>query len=49
VQEMIHEAKRKLVNEKVLKPEVINKKIQPSGAYEKDNYDWRYLVSAQFL
>ena len=49
VQEMIHEAKGKLVNEKVLKPEVINKKIQPSGAYEKDNYDWRYLVSAQFL
>jgi len=27
----------------------LNKKIQPSGAYEKDNYDWRYLVSAQFL
>ncbi len=49
VQEMIHEAKRKLVNEKVLKPGVMNKKIQPSGAYEKDNYDWRYLVSAQFL
>lgn len=49
VQEMIHEAKRKLVNEKVLKPEVMNRKIQPSGAYEKDNYDWRYLVSAQFL
>ena len=49
VGEMIHEAKRKLINEKVLKPEVMNKKIQPSGAYEKDNYDWRYLVSAQFL
>ena len=49
VQEMIHEAKRKLVNEKVLKAEVMNKKIQPSTAYEKDNYDWRYLVSAQFL
>jgi asparagine synthase (glutamine-hydrolysing) len=49
IQEMIHEAKRKLVNEKVLKPEVMNKRIQPSGAYEKDNYDWRYLVSAQFL
>ena len=49
VLEMIHEAKRKLINEKVLKPEVMNKKIQPSGAYEKDNYDWRYLVSAQFL
>jgi asparagine synthase (glutamine-hydrolysing) len=49
VQEMIYEAKRKLVNEKILKPDVIDKKIQPSGAYEKDNYDWRYLVSAQFL
>lgn len=49
VREMIHESKRKLVNEKILKPEVMNKKIQPSGAYEKDNYDWRYLVSAQFL
>jgi len=49
VQEMIHEAKRKLVNERILKPAVLNKKIQPSAAYEKDNYDWRYLVSAQFL
>ncbi len=49
VQEMIHESKRKLVNEKILKAEVMNKKIQPSAAYEKDNYDWRYLVSAQFL
>ena len=49
VQEMIHEAKRKLVNEKILKPGVMSKKIQPSSAYEKDNYDWRYLVSAQFL
>lgn len=49
VQEMIHEAKRKLVNEKILKPEVTEKKIQPASAYEKDNYDWRYLVSAQYL
>jgi asparagine synthase (glutamine-hydrolysing) len=49
VGEMIHEAKKKLVNEKVLKPEAVNKKIRPSSAYEKDNYDWRYLVSAQFL
>jgi asparagine synthase (glutamine-hydrolysing) len=49
VQEMIREAKRKLVNDKVLKPGVMNKKIEPSAAYEKDNYDWRYLVSAQFL
>ena len=49
MQEMIHEAKKKLVNEKILKAEVMNKKIQPSAAYEKNNYDWKYLVSAQFL
>ena len=49
VQEMIYSAKKKLVNEKILKPEVMNKKIQPTGAYEKNNYDWKYLVSAQFL
>ena len=49
VQEMIHEAKKKLVNEKILKPEALNKKIKPAAAYEKDNYDWRYLVSAPFL
>lgn len=49
VRELIHEAKKKLVNEKILKPEVLNKKIQPAAAYEKDNYDWRYLVSAPFL
>ncbi|HEV8284034.1 MAG TPA: asparagine synthase (glutamine-hydrolyzing) [Chitinophagaceae bacterium] len=49
VQEMIHEAKKKLVNEKILKPSVMNKKIKPVAAYEKDNYDWKYLVSAQFL
>jgi asparagine synthase (glutamine-hydrolysing) len=49
VQELIHQAKRKLVDEKILKPEVLDKKIKPASAYEKDNYDWRYLVSAPFL
>jgi asparagine synthase (glutamine-hydrolysing) len=49
VQEMIHEAKRKLVIEKILNPEVLSKKIHPTSAYEKNNYDWKYLVSAQFL
>jgi asparagine synthase (glutamine-hydrolysing) len=49
VQELIHQAKRKLVDEKILKPEVLDKKIKPASAYEKNNYDWRYLVSAPFL
>ncbi len=48
VQEMIQDAKNKLVKEKILKPEVLNKKITPKAAHEADNYDWRYL-SASFL
>lgn len=49
VRQMIHEAKSKLVSEKVLKPEALARPIRPTAAYEKDNFDWRYLVSAQFL
>lgn len=49
MQQMIQEAKRKLVNEEILKPDVMNKKIKPAASYDKENYDWRYLVSAQFL
>jgi asparagine synthase (glutamine-hydrolysing) len=49
VQHMIYEAKKKLVSEKMLKPDVLNKKIQPQGAYAAENYDWRYLVSAMLL
>jgi asparagine synthase (glutamine-hydrolysing) len=46
VQEMIQDAKTKLVNEKILKLEVLNKKIIPKAAYEGDNYDWRYLSAS---
>jgi asparagine synthase (glutamine-hydrolysing) len=46
LQEMIQDAKNKLVNEKILKPEVLNKKILPKAAHEADNYDWRYLSAS---
>jgi asparagine synthase (glutamine-hydrolysing) len=46
VQEMIQEAKKKLVREKVLKPEVLGKKITPLSSHEADNYDWRYFSAA---
>lgn len=49
VLEMIRAAKAKLVNEKILKPAVLRKNVQPSSAYDKNNLDWKYLVSAQFL
>lgn len=46
IQEMIIAAKHKLVDEKVLKHEVINKKIQIKPAHAANNYDWRYLTSS---
>ncbi|HET9826621.1 MAG TPA: asparagine synthase C-terminal domain-containing protein, partial [Chitinophagaceae bacterium] len=49
VREMIHASKIKMVKEKILNPEVVNKTIHPAAAYEKNNFDWRYLVAAQFL
>ena len=35
--------KRRLVDEKILKPVVLSKKIQPQDAHAAENYDWRYL------
>lgn len=46
VKDAIREAKRKLVDEKILKPEVLNKQVTPLSAHEADNFDWRYLSSA---
>ncbi len=49
VQELIYEARRKLVNEKILLPEAAAKKIQPQDTHAADNFDWRYLVAARLL
>ncbi len=46
VQEAIQEARRRLVNEGVLKKEVLDKKIIPSAAFEAENYEWRYFSAA---
>ncbi|MEO7923262.1 MAG: asparagine synthase (glutamine-hydrolyzing) [Chitinophagaceae bacterium] len=46
VQEAIRSAKEKLVNEKVLKPAMLEKKIRPLSSHEPDNYDWRYFSAA---
>ena len=45
----LHQAKKKLVAEKILKPSVLNKKILPMDAHEADNSDWRYLCAAQMM
>ncbi len=46
IKELIRDAKKILVDEKILKPEVIDKKIEPKPAHEAGNYDWRYLSSS---
>lgn len=43
LQDMIHECKKTLVEQKLLKPTVLNKKIVPMAEHEANNFDWRYL------
>ena len=49
VQEAIQEAKRKLVKENILKPEVLDKRIIPQSSHEDNNYDWRYLSAGSIM
>ncbi len=49
VQQMIRDAKTKLVNEKILKPDVLNKNINAKAAHDADNYDWRYLSASMLF
>ena len=49
LQEMIQEARQKLVKEKILNPEVNTRPIQASSAYEVDTDDWKYLTVAYFI
>lgn len=49
IQHAIQEAKKKLVSQKILKPEVLEKKVNPQSAHETDNYDWRYFSAASLF
>ena len=49
VKECLHEGKKKLVSENILIPDVLNKKNRPHDAHAADDFDWRYLIAAQFL
>jgi len=49
VQDMIREAKKKLVKEQILKDEVLNQPVRATGSHEANNYDWRYLTAASYL
>jgi asparagine synthase (glutamine-hydrolysing) len=49
MQEMIRDARETLVKEKILHARVLKKPLQSTDAYDKNNYDWRYLSAAAFL
>ena len=49
VQERIRDAREKLAKEKILKESVNTRSIEPSGAYDQNSYDWRYLSAAEYL
>ena len=46
IQKLIVGAKQKLVDERILKPGAVDKKIEPKPAHGPANYDWRYLTAA---
>lgn len=48
VQQSIENGKRKLAEQQILKPSVLNKKIKPHDSYAAHGWDWKYW-SASFL
>lgn len=46
VREAIHESKRRLVEEKILKKSVLEKPVTAHAAHTAKAYDWRYLATS---
>jgi asparagine synthase (glutamine-hydrolysing) len=49
VQELVKEARKKLVNAQILRPAVLDKPVMSMSSHAADNFDWRYLATAPFL
>lgn len=49
MQEAIREAKKRLVNEKILQPGVLDRPIVPHAAHAADHYEWRYFSAASLF
>jgi asparagine synthase (glutamine-hydrolysing) len=47
--DFMHESRKTLVSQGLLKAEVLNRKPQSKHAHEFANYDWRYLTAAQLM
>ena len=49
LQDYIHEAKKKLVDQRILTTKTLDKRVEPRAAHDADNFDWRYLAAATTL
>ena len=49
LRERMHESKKQLVDARILDASSLERPIKAKGAYEADNYDWRYFCAASFL
>lgn len=49
MQDYIFEARKKLVDARILTKKVLDKPVGAKPAYADDNYDWRYLCAAQLI
>jgi hypothetical protein len=49
MQEAIRDAKKILVDEKVLLPAVLDRPIIPHAAHAADHYEWRYFSAASLF
>ena len=49
MQMMVQEARKKLVDKKILRPEVLDRPVIAYNSHDADNYDWRYLVAAAYI
>jgi len=47
--EAVYEAKKKLIKEKILKSQCIDKPVNASNSYDADNFDWRYFTVAAII
>jgi asparagine synthase (glutamine-hydrolysing) len=49
IQEMIHEARKTLVDKFILKPGILEESIHARPSHAKDNFDWRFLCAAELF
>ena len=49
MQDMVRQAREKLIGEGILRTEVRDKPVRARASHEMDNYDWRYLAAAPFI